>query len=471
MPDTPPLQRLLDDLRLNREGDTPLYEQLAEYLSTRIEKGTLPAGTRLPPHRDIASQLDINITTVTRAIAELKSRALVQSRPGRGTRVAAMESPGTDFQTAPITNQDVIDLSVNRPALDLYTETLSATLATLADDPRYADIKDYQQPVGPGWARHAYATWWQAQGLSLAPERLTLVDGAQHGLSMILRSVTQPGEIILADSVTYQGINALCHTLGRELIGVEGDDQGMSPEHLEALCQHHAPRMLFVVPCLHNPTTRTLSHARREAIVAIARRHDLLLIEDDVYRPLLQSAPPPLLDLAPERTFHVSGFSKCVAPGLRFGAIASPPDYHHDIAAAMRIDCWSGSPLTALIATRLLESGDMTRIIQAQHAELVARHDILIERLGRQVLWSQAGATHAWLLLPEPWRGTDFVKASAEQGVRLLPASAFTLRQVVPPAAVRINLAAARSREALAEALTRLDLLARRGHHYMHDMA
>ncbi|MDR5901965.1 PLP-dependent aminotransferase family protein [Halomonas icarae] len=471
MPNTPPLQRLLDDLHLDRDGDTPLYEQLAEYLTTRIEKGALPPGTRLPPHRDIASQLEINITTVTRAIAELKTHALVESRPGRGTRVAAMEAPNIDFQTAPSNCDDVIDLSVNRPALDLYTKTLSGSLATLADDPRYTDIQDYQQPVGPIWARTAYAQWWQTQGLSLDPARLTLIDGAQHGLSMILRSVTQPGEEILADSVTYQGINALCHTLGRTLIGVDGDAQGMSPEQLEAICQRHTPRVLFLVPCMHNPTTRTLSKERRQAIVEIARRHDLLLIEDDVYRPLQHSPPPPLLDMAPERTFHVSGFSKCVAPGLRFGAIASPADYHHDLAAAMRIDCWSSSPLTALIATRLLESGDMARIIDAQHAELVARHTILLERLGKQSLWSQPGATHAWLLLPEPWRGTDFVTASAEQGVRLLPASAFTLRKVAPPAAVRINLAAARSRDALAEALSRLDALMRRGHHYMHDIA
>src|SRR5699024_1497427 len=140
-------------------------------------------------------------------------------------------------------------------------------------------------------------------------------------------------------------------------------------------------------------------------------------------------------------TFHVSAFSKCVAPGLRFGAIASPAHFHQDIAAAMRIDCWSSSPLTALITTHLLESGHIDQIIAAQHDELVARHAILVAQLSEHTLWSQPGATHAWLLLPEPWRGTDFVKACAEQGVLLLPATAFTLRNATPPHAVRINLA------------------------------
>jgi DNA-binding transcriptional MocR family regulator len=262
----------------------------------------------------------------------------------------------------------------------------------------------------------------------------------------VLGAVARAGDVVLADAVTYQGIAALCRTLDLELRPVAMDDEGLRPDALEAACLEHEPRALFVVPCLHNPTAITLSATRRTQIAEIAQRHELLIVEDDVYRPLVDDAPPAFARLVPDRTVYVTSLSKTVAPGLRFGAAVAPLALVADIAAMQRVACWSIGPLNALVATRLIEDGTLARIIDVQTAELRMRQALLREVLTGFEVHTGDASTHAWLKLPAPWRANAFVTVARQRGVAVLSADAFAIGQHAVPHAVRINVAAARSR-------------------------
>ncbi len=368
------LRRMLQDLQIP-SGDQPLYRRLADAIADRIAGRALVAGDRLPPQREIAKALGINVTTVTRALLALQQRGLIEARPGRGTMVAeqSREDDG-GFKSAPSDESGLIDLSVNRPATSAYLEALSGLLPRLAKDRRYGAVQDYHPPEGPQWAREAAATWFAGIAGGGDASRVVLTDGAQHGLACVLSAIAQRGDIILADNVTYQGVNALCHSLSLDLRGLPMDAEGMRPDAFEAAAEQMRPRAVFLVPSLHNPTTLTLSEARRHALLAIARRHNVIIIEDDVYRPLLDDALPSFATLEPELTFHIGGMSKAVAPGLRLGFVFGPRALMGQVAAALRIDCWSVSPLTALIGSQLMESGAANRIIEAQKIELRRRN-------------------------------------------------------------------------------------------------
>lgn len=453
-----------------RNRAEPLYEQLAQALAEGIRSGALVTGERLPPHRDLASRLNINITTVTKAMALLQEAGLVESRPGRGTSVKPLlHQPGAQFQSAPSRDPGRVDLSINRPATDSYSQELARLLPELSRDLRFGEVPDYHPSEGPAWAREAAASWLRQHGVTAEAGQLLIAEGAQHGIACTLRAIAERGDTVLADAITYQGINALCRTLGLNLVGVDGDDKGMLPAALEQACVKHSAKVLFLVPSLHNPTAVTLSAERRHALAEVADRHRLLLIEDDVYRPLLDQSPLPFVALLPERTVYITALSKCIAPGLRMGFVMAPPRLVGDISATLRIDCWSVSPLSALIATRFIESGKALEMVAMQREELRARQDLLRQTFGD--LQVQAGATspHAWLHLPEPWRASTFALTCQERGIGLLPGAAFTLRQEHPPHAVRINLSAARSRDDLARALETIARLARQGHLHMHD--
>jgi DNA-binding transcriptional MocR family regulator len=207
---------------------------------------------------------------------------------------------------------------------------------------------------------------------------------------------------------------------------------------------------------LHNPTTVTLSTERRIAIADVARAHGTQIIEDDVYRPLKSDAPPSFITTAPDITIYVSSFSKCVSPGLRVGAVLAPKPLVADIAAMLRINCWSTSPLNALVAARMIEDGSVERIISSQKDEFMLRQTIVRETLGAFDIVTDDAAPHAWLNLPEPWQGNAFARVASQNGVGILPGEAFAIDRTLIPHAVRINVGAARSREDLRRALETL---------------
>lgn len=224
------------------------------------------------------------------------------------------------------------------------------------------------------------------------------------------------------------------------------------------------PHAVFLVPTLHNPTTVTLSEARCRALAAIARRHNVLIIEDDVYRLLLEEPIRSFATLEPELTIYVGGLSKCVAPGLRYGFVVAPRAVPGNDAAALRIDCWSISLLTPLIATSLLEDGTATRIVEFQREELRSRQAILREMLAAFDVQTHGASPHAWLHLPEPWRRAGFARACRQRGVGVLPADAFAIGRETLTHAVCINVGAAPSRADLRQALSTMIELLNAGH-------
>src|ERR1700736_2991163 len=223
---------MLEDLELPN-NDRPIYQRLADAIGERIARGELAEGDRLPPHREIARVLGINVTTVTRAFSALQKRGLVDARPGRGTLVAAGEAEEGPFKSAPSDEAGLIDLSVNRPATSAYREALSLLLPHIAKDRRFSALQDYHPPEGPLWARAAVADWLNGVAGGGDAGRVVLTDGAQHGLACVLRALAQRDDIILADSITYQGISALCRSEGLNLRGLPIDREGMRPDAFE----------------------------------------------------------------------------------------------------------------------------------------------------------------------------------------------------------------------------------------------
>jgi DNA-binding transcriptional MocR family regulator len=454
---------MLDNLELP-DNDRPIYQRLADAIGERIARGELVGGDRLPTHREIARALGINVTTVTRAFSALQRRGLVEARPGRGTLIALRETEESTFKSAPSDEAGLIDLSVNRPATSAYLDALAMLLPRIGKDRRFGNLRDYHPPEGPLWARAAVADWLAGVAGDGDASRVVLTDGAQHGLACVLRALAQRGDVILADSITYQGISALCRSQGLDLRGLPMDRGGMKPDAFEAACVTLRPRAVFLVPSLHNPTTVTLSEERRRALAALARRHNVLIIEDDVYRPLLDRVVPSFATLEPELTVHISGLSKCIAPGLRYGFVVAPRAVLGNVAAALRIDCWSISPLTALIATNLLEDGTAAKIIEVQREELRSRQAILGDALVDFDVQTDETSPHAWLHLPEPWRGAAFARACRQRGVGVLPADAFAVGRETLAHAVRINLGAAPSPNDLRTALSTIAELLSAGH-------
>ncbi len=414
----------------------PRYRAIADALAGAVADGTLPPGDRLPPQRDLAWRLGVTVGTVTRAYNAARRRGLISGTVGRGSFVQAPRRAADGPFAIPEGEPAVVDLSLNRPG-DPGWAPLNTTLAALSET-ETADLMAYQPEAGRPVDRAAGATWLGWHGLAAEADSVLVVNGAQHGLAVALGGLTRPGDTVLCDALTFPGLMGLCGLLGLTPRPVPADEEGMDPEALDSLCRNQGAAALYVMPTLHNPTTAVWSPERRAAVAAVARRHDLAVVEDDLGGLLPSRRPAPLAAHAPENTCFVSSVSKLLGAGLRTGYVHAPARYRAAVARALRTTVWMASPLAAAIATRWITDGTAAHLVAARRAEAAARQALAAEILGPWRPRAHPEGYHLWLALPEPWRSGAFADAAHAEGVAVTRPENFVPGQRAAPQAVRV---------------------------------
>ncbi|QGZ64323.1 MocR-like ectoine utilization transcription factor EhuR [Paraburkholderia acidisoli] len=470
---------------LSRSNE-PKYRAIADAYVQAINGGQMLPGEKLPAHRLLAKKLSVTTGTVSRAYAELERCGMVVARVGDGTYVAEPDADGARLArlarpglarpeperadslaaATPLASavSRLVDLGQNVPMPTDEAALLTQTLRNLSADERLAgELLLYQPEGGRRSHREAGARWLARMGCAVPAERVLVTQGAQHGLACVLRAVLRPGDTIFAEALSYPGIVALARQLRLNLVGIEIDDEGIVPAALERACGLLAPRALFCVPTLHNPTTATLSEARRAQIAEIAVRHNLVVIEDLVPAALLDAPPAPLTARLPEHGIVISSLSKAVAPGLRIGYVQAPQDWVGKILAVIRSDCWMTSPLPAEIAARWIVDGEIDRLIAQQRAQVALRQASAAEVLEGWTYRTDPASPHLWLPLAEPWRAAEFSAALRQAGVLVKTADSFVIGRGSAPHAVRLSLGGARSDEMLRAGLEVLARTLRNG--------
>lgn len=433
----------------NRPG--PKYRAIAAALAEAISEGTLAPGDKLPTQRDLAWQLGVTVGTVSRAYAEIERRGLLSGEIGRGTYVRK-GSALSDLPMRPRAPEELIDLTLNFPAPGSEREMLKAALAAISSDPRSGELMDYQPDAGLPAHRAAGAAWIARRGWQVEPDNVIVSAGAQHGILSSLAALTRPGDRILTERLTYQGVKPASSMLGLRLEGLPMDEEGLNPEAFERAVGETGARILYCMPTLHNPTTVTMSEARKKEIAAIAMQHDVLIIEDDIYGILLKApGPAPLACYAPQNTIYVTSLSKAIAPGLRIGYVVPPANIVEHIGSAVRASCWMAAPLMAEVATRWILEGQADAILDNHRMVAETRRLRAVSILEGATIDAPTGSLHVWLHLPDPWRAAEFVDVCRKRGVAVASAETFAVGRGDIPHAVRICLGTPRE-EAILDA-------------------
>lgn len=451
----------------------PKYLAIAQALSADIRDGRLTPGTQLPPQRKIAMALGVDLTTVTRAFNEIRRAGLVEGNTKRGTFVSAPKatSPKTaPTKTAPAEPSmhypapmadasPLIDLSMNmppQPADAFLREAIRDGIGAVLSSPHALLQLHYQDNAGAPADRIAGALFLEPRLGPIDLDRLVVTSGSQAALFAVISTLMSPGAVLATPAVTYPGLRSVAARCGVRLVPVASDEDGLVPEDLERLCRNAPPpEALYCVPTLDNPTTATLPLLRREALAAIARRHDIAIIEDDAYGALPEAAPAPIAALAPERTWHISTLSKCATPALRLAYVVAP-----NLAGALqvtgqtRITNLMAPPLMAGLATVWIKDGTMARLTASIRRENRARQAIAAAALRGLSFRTAPEAHHLWLALPEAWAGADFSADARKGGLAVVGSEAFAVAE--PPPALRISLGAAASQQTLRQGLNTL---------------
>jgi DNA-binding transcriptional MocR family regulator len=431
----------------NLEGRKgPVYRAIADAIDADVEQGTLRAGTRLPPHRDLADHLGVTVTTVTRAYTEAARRGLTSGHVGRGTFIRGREPEESD--------NGLVDLSINVLMPDKEVANLEVHLMRRRVLP-WTQLLGYAPKRGHLRHRQAMAAWLTYLGMPANPDHIVLTAGAQHGLATTLCALVKPGETLLVEDLTYSGIRLLSQQMHFKLRGVSMDAEGLKPEALDAACRTSRASVLYCMPRLQNPTSAVMSEKRRRQIAAIAEKYRLTVIEDDTYG-FLSPERWPLARLIPQRTVFVTSLSKSLFPGMRLGCAVAPPSILERITQAVWATMITTSSIGADLLSGWIEDGTAARIADWKRHEGAARQAIAKRLLAGQKYQTHPCSPHLWLTLPTRWSSDGFVAQARSRSVVLNSSSEFTVGSE-QPRAVRLCLGTPRTRGSLEQALGRVN--------------
>jgi DNA-binding transcriptional MocR family regulator len=408
------------------QNDTPIYRRIADQLERDVSHGVLLPGSRLPTHRQLAHRLGVTVVTVTRAYSEAHHRGLIESAVGRGSFVRA-----TRKKAAVATE---IDFATNVVAGDF---TLGAPLTE-----RIAAVLTTPYNVGAGTERHRSAgvAWMADARPDATASRIIVTSGAQQGIFLSFAALTKPGDTILCEALTYHGAKAAASLLNLRTEPVETDRWGLVPEALgKALRKRNAPKVLYILPTLQNPTGALIPEKRRREIAALAEKHGVTIVEDDVYRFLTTDAPRAVTSHVPDRGIYIAGVGKCLAPALRTGYVLAPEALVPRIQQALAATSFFASPFGAEIAATAIEDGSAARAAAQKREVIAVRRRIATRVLGRLAGHADVQSPHLFVELPPHWTADAFAAEARQRRVKVTPASLFATG-TSSPSAVRLCL-------------------------------
>ncbi len=442
-----------------RPGAGPRFLQIADALQQAVADGLLKPGNRLPPQRELAAQLNVDLTTITRAYDEARRRHLLEGRGARGTYVAA---PKVELTS-------VLDLSMNTPpppdGVD-FDDLLQQGLAQVLMRADNELLMTYHLGGGSASDREAGSRWIEPMFGRMHPDQVVVCPGAQAAIAALILVLTEPGDAVLVEPTSYPGLRAAAIQFGRRVFSVGTDKHGMLPQALEEACRQHSARLVYLNPTLQNPTTVTMPEKRRKELAGVAKRCNARIIEDDPYWLLAEAPPPPIATYAPGQVYYISTLSKCLTPGLRVAfVLVRDPVERGRFLVALRSFALMVAPLTAALATQWILDGSANTLMLGVRDEARVR-----QKMARDVLAGRnAGpgdGLHTWVELPTYWRSYQLARDAEREGLAVTPAEAFaTDGEAVN--AIRISLGSVGDRARLLAGLQRLSqLLARRPEAY-----
>lgn len=328
-----------------------------------------------------------------------------------------------------ITQQpDVISFAGGLPAPELFPvdAIIKAVSALLQAEPQRA--LQYSTTEGHLPLRQYLAESLSNDEVKFNTDNILVTTGSQQALDLIGKVFIDAGSKVLTGNPTYLGAIQAWRAYEAEFATVLLDADGMMVEKVEDVVKNTPVRFIYVLPNFHNPAGTTLPLERRQLLVDIARRYDLLIVEDDPYGALRYDGEDisPIAQLAPERTLYLGTFSKTLTPGLRLGWVMGPADIIARLVQTKQGVDLHTSTLDQMIAYKVIESGVLPEHIEELRKTYGERRDTMIDAMvefwPEECTWTRPqGGLFLWACLPEGIDAYEMLKVALKNKVAYVP--------------------------------------------------
>ena len=440
--------------RLVSGSATPVFLQLVQAIARDIRDGRLAPGERLPGSRTLARALKLNRNTILAAYGELGAEGWVATRPAGGTFV---RPPPPELRSAPRTAPAragfPLPPAVRHDELETYPPG-TLVLARAAPDIRLLPLTElarayrrallrhgrsllfYGDPRGHERLRAALAAMVSAtRGIAATADTVLVTRGSQMALDLIARALLARGDVVAIEALGHPIVWSALGATGAELVPLPIDGDGLSIGALARLAGERRVRAVYVTPHHQFPTTAVMPPARRRALLDLAARHRMAIIEDDYdhefhydARPILPLASADLAGVV----VYVGTLSKILAPGVRLGFAVAPTDVIGrltGVRAAMDIQ---GDQAMECAVADLFEEGEVQRHVHRVREVYAARRDALVSALQRELggvvdCAAPAGGMAVWARAPgvdvDAWAARARARGVAFRSARIYDAA------------------------------------------------
>lgn len=433
---------------------SPLYLRISDRLAQQIASGVLRAGDRVPSLRRLSRDQRVSVSTALQAYLALESRGLIESRPRSGFFVSA-----TPVRVLP-TPQFVHEKPPQPTAVGI--DTVLSDILTRANDPsnvpfgigsaapelfptrklnqivrqvvRETPNHSAHYEFGSEALRRQIARRSISLRCNFAPDDVTITSGGLEAINLSLRAIAKPGEVIAVETPTFFGILGCIASLKMKVIEIPTDPHdGMDLGALEdAIRRHHVKACVVTANC-HNPLGFVLNDRQKRALVDLTSRHEIPVIEDDVYGDLVfDGARPASLKTFDRKDLVLlcSSFSKSLSPGYRVGWVVAGR-YRAEVERLKLLTNVATPSLSQLVIAEFLQSGGYDRYLRRLQPELarqtsIVRHAVAAHFPDGTRVTQPAGGHMLWIELPRSIDAMDLYQAALERHISILPGPIFS---------------------------------------------
>lgn len=432
------------------------YEALADDIAQSIRAGVLRPGDRVPSVRQASAGRNISASTVFQAYYLLEAQGLIRARERSGYYViggAQPLPPEPETSSRPNEDSTVVDMSdrvfailestMTRDVVPLGSafpspllfpmDRLARAMASSVQKLDPWSSVDNLTPGDPALRRHI-ALRYMIDGVQIHPDEIVITNGALEALNLCLLAVARPGDAVVVESPTFYAALQSLERNGLHAIEVPTNPrEGMDLPSLERVLQRHRPKACWLMTNFQNPLGSLMPDEKKRELVELLARHDVPLIEDDVYGEMYFGAKRP----APAKLFdtkglvmHCSSFSKCLAPGYRVGW-AAPGRYVQSVARHKLTTTLTTSVPTQAALAAYLEKGGYDRHLRQLRHTLAMQQTSFIQAIAKYFptgtrATRPVGGYFLWVELPEHVSAVDIHREALAHGISVAPGPMFS---------------------------------------------
>ncbi|MCB1916058.1 MAG: PLP-dependent aminotransferase family protein [Rhodocyclaceae bacterium] len=436
---------MLNQILIDSERPQPLVEQIVAAIRNRIDDRILRPGVRLPPIRRFAEAQGVSRFTVVEAYDRLVAQGYLDSRRGSGFYVCARPLPepeGEDLERVEraidaawlmreISSESedrVMAASGSLPVAWMEGDAVMRKLRQLARDPQ-ARVTSYGTPQGFAPLREQLQLRLAECGVRAQPSQIVLTYGATQALDLVARFFLKTGDAVLVDDPGYWNVFSSFRLQGFRLLGVPRLADGPDFDALEAILSRDKPRIYFTQSVLHNPTSSCLSPAAAFRLLQLAERHDLLLVDDDIYGDMHAGSATRLASLDQlQRVIHVGSYSKTISGNLRVGFLAARADLARQLTDVKITTTLTSPEFAERMVHAMLTEGHYRKYVERLQTRLLRATERccrMLERLGMTTDFDPVGGQFVWARMPGLRDTTALARRALEHGIVLAPGSVF----------------------------------------------